>query len=268
MTWKRLVVSSLPGGTFLNDLTSRGEFCLAAQGFSSPLYPKLSRLSSWGACRATLTAMSHTATCHLDQDHTHELPELDRRTREGLRAVGLSLGILGATALAQVAIVVASASVALFADLIHNIGDALTAVPVGIAFALRSARAERYAGLAVVLAILVSGIVAGIAAVDKLINPQTPDHLLALALAGLIGVAGNAVAARVRSRAGEKINSPALIADGHHARVDAMVSGGVVLSAIAVGIGFPIGDPLIALAITAVIGHIAWEAWETIQGRQ
>ncbi len=155
----------------------------------------------------------------------------------------------------------------MLADLIHNVGDALTAVPVGLAFLLRSQRAERYAGLAVVFAIFVSGVVAGVVAVDKLVNRQTPDHLLVLGLAGAIGVVGNGIAARVRSRAGRKLNSPSLVADGHLAKVDAVVSGGVVLSAILVGLGLPIADPLIALAITAVIGHITWEAWGTVHGR-
>lgn len=196
--------------------------------------------------------------------HDHDHPENESRTRDGLKAVGVSLAILGFTAMAQILVFLMSGSAALLADLIHNLGDALTAVPVGLAFLLRSQRAERYAGLAVVFAILVSGAVAGSVAIDKLINRQTPDHLLVLALAGAIGVVGNAVAARVRTRAGEKLHSPALIADGHHAKVDALVSGGVVLSSILVSLGFAVADPLIALAITAMIGHIAWEAWATV----
>ncbi|MQA99034.1 MAG: hypothetical protein GEU78_01865 [Actinobacteria bacterium] len=210
--------------------------------------------------------MSHTATCYLDPAHTHDEPELDARTREGLLAVGVSLAILGFTAIAQFLVFLASGSAALFADLVHNVGDALTAVPVGLAFLLRSQRAERYAGLMVVFAIAVSGVVAGGVAVDKLINGHTPDHLLVLAVAGAIGVVGNGIAARVRTRAGKKLNSPALVADGHHAKVDAVVSGGVALSSVLVGVGLPIADPLIALAITAMIGHITWEAWRTVHG--
>ena len=181
-----------------------------------------------------------------------------------MRAVGLSLAILGLAAAAQVGVFVVTGSVALFADLVHNIGDALTAVPIGMAFMVRSARAERLAGLAVVLAIFISGVVAGVAAVDKLVHPRTPDHLLALSIAGIIGVVGNAIASGVRSRAGQKLESPALIADGDHARVDALVSGAVVLSAVGVRLGFPIADPAIALVITMVIGHIAWDAWRTV----
>jgi len=211
--------------------------------------------------------MSHTATCHLDPTHTHDRPELDARTRHGLRAVGLSLGILGVTTLIQVVVFVASGSAALLADLTHNLGDALTAVPVGAAFLLRSARSERWAGYAVVVAIAISGIVAGTIAVDKLINRQTPDHLVALAIAGIVGVLGNAIAARVRSRAGKHLDSPALIADGYHAKVDALVSAGVVVTAVLVAAGWPLADPIIALVITAMIGHIPWEAWEIVQGR-
>jgi cation diffusion facilitator family transporter len=162
-------------------------------------------------------------------------------------------------------IYVASGSVALLADLIHNAGDAFTAVPLAAAFWLRSERAERAAGVVVVLAILVSAVVAGVLAVDRIIHPLAPDHLLALALAGAIGAVGNAIAARVRLRGGRRLDSPALIADGHHARSDALVSLGVVLSAIVVALGAPIADPLIGLAITALILRITWESWRTVR---
>ncbi len=171
-------------------------------------------------------------------------------------------------AIAQGIVFLASDSVALLADLTHNVGDALTALPVGIAFLLRSARAEKYAGWAVVLAIAASMIVAGVAAVDKLINQETPDHLLVLALAGLIGVVGNGIAAAVRTRAGRKLGSPALIADGHHAKADALVSGGVVLTSALVGVGFPLADPIVALLITATIGHVLIDAWRTVSGHE
>ncbi|MGH2825987.1 MAG: cation diffusion facilitator family transporter [Actinomycetota bacterium] len=212
--------------------------------------------------------MSHTSTCELEGPHSHATPDIDARTRSGLRAVGLSLGILVATAIAQGLVLLASGSVALLADLIHNVGDALTALPVGIAFLLRSARAEKYAGWTVVLAIAVSMIVADVAALDKLINSETPDHLLVLALAGIIGVAGNGVAAGVRTRAGRTLHSSALIADGHHAKVDALVSGGVVLTSVLIGVGVPLADPIVALLITAMIGHVLVEAWHTVSGRE
>ncbi len=205
---------------------------------------------------------------HADGDHSHAhglVDPLIKRSREGLRAVSISLLVLGATAVAQAVIFVLSGSVALLADLIHNVGDALTAVPLGFAFLLRSSRAEGYAGLAVVGAIFVSACVAAYEAIDRLITPEAPDHLYALALAGVIGFGGNLVAAWVRTRAGRKLDSPALVADGDHARVDALVSLGVVLSATVVALGLEIGDPLIALVITAIILRITWQSWHTVR---
>jgi cation diffusion facilitator family transporter len=177
-----------------------------------------------------------------------------------------SFGVLGATAALQTLIFILSGSVALLADLIHNFGDALTAVPLGIAFLLRSDRAEEVAGLAVVAAILISACVAAVEAVNRLINPNAPDHLVALALAGVVGYAGNWVAARIRTRTGRRLKSPALIADGDHARADAYVSLGVVASAAVVALGAPVADPLIGLAITLVILRITWESWRTVRG--
>ena len=188
-----------------------------------------------------------------------------KRSSEGVRAVASALGVLGLTAVAQAVVFALSGSIALLADLIHNAGDALTAVPLGIAFLLRSRRAERLAGLAVVLAILVSACVAGAEAVRRLIDPQEPDHLLALAAAGAIGWAGNLVAARVRTRAGRRLDSPALIADGDHARADAYVSLGVVASAAVVALGVHVADPLIGLAISLVILRITWHSWRTVR---
>ncbi len=198
--------------------------------------------------------------------HSHGLVDASvKRSREGLRAVTLSLGVLTATALAQVAVFLVTDSVALLADLIHNFGDAATAVPLGIAFVLRSERAERWAGLAVVLAIFVSACVAGYEAFERLVDPDAPERLLALALAGLIGFGGNLVAAVIRTRAGRRLDSAALVADGDHARVDALVSLGVTLSAAVVALGLEVADPLIALAITAVILRITWQSWRTIR---
>jgi len=201
------------------------------------------------------------------QTHTHGLvDESIKRSRDGLRVVGISLAVLAITAIAQAGIYIATDSVALLADLIHNGGDALTAVPLAAAFLLRSRRAERAAGLLVVLAILVSAITAGVFAIERLINPLAPEHLLALAVAGIIGVIGNAIAARVRLSGGRRLDSPALVADGHHARTDAIVSAGVVLSAGVVALGAPIADPIIGLVITALILRITWESWNTVRG--
>lgn len=173
--------------------------------------------------------------------------------------------MLLATALAQAVIFLSSNSVALLADLIHNVGDALTAVPLGIAFALRSARAERIAGLFVVLAIFVSAMVALYEAVVRILDPEPLTHLWVLAAAGAIGFVGNEIAAYIRLRAGRRLQSPALIADGYHARTDGLVSLGVVLSAAAVAAGAEIADPLVGLAITLVILRITWHSWLTIR---
>lgn len=188
-----------------------------------------------------------------------------KRSRDGLRAVGLALLVLGLTAAVQVAVFLATNSVALLADLIHNAGDAATAFPLGAAFLLRSERAERCAGLAVVSAIFISACVAGWQSIDRLVNPQQPDHLAALAVAGLIGFGGNWLAAIVRSRAGRRISSPALIADGDHARADALVSLGVVASAAVVALGADIADPLIGLTITLIILRVTWQSLRTVR---
>jgi cation diffusion facilitator family transporter len=188
-----------------------------------------------------------------------------KRSRAGVRAVAWSLAVLGLTAVAQTAIFAASGSIALLADLIHNFGDAATAIPLGLAFLLRSARAERWAGLAVVLAIFMSACVAGYEAVDRLVHPQPPGYLWALALAGALGFAGNWLAARIRTRAGRRLDSAALVADGDHARADAYVSLGVVISAGAVALGLDIADPLVGLAISALILRITWQSWRTVR---
>jgi divalent metal cation (Fe/Co/Zn/Cd) transporter len=192
---------------------------------------------------------------HGDHGHSHGLVDDSiKRSREGVRAVLISLGVLGIAAVVQTLIFAASGSVALLADLIHNFGDALTAVPLGIAFLLRSERAERGAG------------VAGVVAVLRLIDPTPPDHLWALAFAGAVGYVGNLIAARVRLRAGKRLDSPALVADGHHARADAYVSLAVIASAAVVALGVPIADPLIGLTITLVILRITWQSWTTVRG--
>jgi cation diffusion facilitator family transporter len=199
--------------------------------------------------------------------HSHGLVDASiKRSRSGLAAVGWSLLVLALTALAQTAVFVASGSVALLADLIHNFGDAATAFPLAIAFALRSVRAERWAGLAVVLAIFVSACVAGYEAVVRLVDPHEPQYLGALAAAGVVGFAGNWTAARIRTSAGRRLNSAALVADGDHARADAYVSLAVVATAAVVALGLDIADPLIGLGITLVILRITWHSWRTVRG--
>ncbi len=227
--------------------------------------------------------MSHTVTCELEgphdddehhqheDDHGHSHGLVDRsilRSRAGIRAVSLSLAILTVTALAQGFIYYRTLSVALLADLIHNFGDALTAVPLGIAFYLRSARGERWGGLGVVLAIFISALVALGQTIERLIHPRTLTHLWLLAFAGVIGFIGNEIAAQIRLRAGDRLGSPALIADGKHARVDGFVSLGVIASAAVVALGLQIGDPMIGLIITLVILRITWDSWHTVRSAE
>jgi cation diffusion facilitator family transporter len=199
--------------------------------------------------------------------HSHGLIDASiKRSREGVRTVAVALAILAATAAAQALVFALTGSLALLADLIHNGGDALTAIPLGIAFALRSERAERLAGLAVVLAIFFSACVAAYEAIVRLIHASTPDHLAILALAGAVGFAGNWLAGVVRTHAGHRLDSPALIADGEHARVDAYVSLAVIASAVAIAAGAPILDPIIGLGMTAVILRITLASWRTVRG--
>jgi cation diffusion facilitator family transporter len=227
--------------------------------------------------RAEAPEREHEHAHEHDHDHDHDhrhghghshglIDPSIKRSRAGVRAVLISLGVLGLAAVAQAVIFVLSGSVALLADLIHNFGDALTAVPLGIAFLMRSERAERMAGLFVVLAIFISACVAGVEAISRLIHPAPPTHLWALAAAGAIGYVGNFLAAKVRLGAGRRLDSPALIADGNHAAADAYVSLSVIASAIVVALGAPIADPLIGLAITVVILRITWQSWNTVRG--
>jgi cation diffusion facilitator family transporter len=198
--------------------------------------------------------------------HSHGLVDASiKRSKAGLRAVSLSLVVLLVTAAAQLAVFVATSSVALLADLIHNFGDALTAVPLGAAFLLRSFKAEKRAGYFVVVTIFVSACVAAIEAVNRLIHPQHIDHLITLALAGAIGFIGNEIAAQIRLRAGHNLKSPALVADGNHARTDGFVSLAVVASAIVVGLGLDVADPIIGLTITVVILRITWQSFQTVR---
>ena len=213
--------------------------------------------------------MSSHGHVHAAHAHSHGLvADSIKRSREGLRTVALALLVLGLTASAQALVFVASGSVALLADLIHNAGDAATALPLGIAFALRSARADRWAGLAVVFAIFASACVAGYEAIARLIDPREVEQLGALAAAGALGFAGNWWAALIRSRAGHRLDSPALVADGDHARADAYVSLAVVASAAGLALGADLLDPVIGLAITLVILRITWQSLLTVRRPQ
>jgi cation diffusion facilitator family transporter len=177
----------------------------------------------------------------------------------------LSLAALSVTAVLQALIFIATGSVALLSDLVHNVGDALTALPVGVALAIRSEKAERWSGKAVVAAILVSACFAIVASIERLLDPRPLQDLAVVAFAGVIGFIGNEIAAVIRKRAGRRISSPALIADGDHARADGLVSLGVVLSAGMVALGAPLADPLIGLAIGLFILRLTWHAWRTVR---
>jgi len=215
--------------------------------------------------------MSSGSAAHAHDDdhgHGHSHGLVSRSivsSKEGLRAVSWSLLVLLITSALQLAVFVLSGSIALLADLIHNFGDALTAVPLGIAFLLRSFTAEKRAGFFVVATIFVSAMVALWQSIERLIHPQHLKYLWPLAAAGVVGFIGNEIAAQLRTRAGKRLDSPALIADGAHARTDGFVSLSVVASAIVVALGLNIGDPIIGLIITLVILRITWQSFITVQ---
>jgi hypothetical protein len=165
--------------------------------------------------------------------------------------------------------------VALLADTVHNVGDALTAVPLAIAFALLRrpptkrlsygwGRAEDFAGLAVVVIILFSAVYAAYESVARLIEPAAPSHLLATAIAGAVGFIGNEWVAVYRIRSGKRIGLAALVADGYHARVDGFTSLAVVLGVAGVAAGFELADPIVGIAISLVILRIVWQSLRTI----
>jgi cation diffusion facilitator family transporter len=197
------------------------------------------------------------------------------RSRAAMRALLLSLLVLSVTAAFQIVVVVVSGSVALLADTVHNVGDALTAIPLGVAFLLlrrgRSkqltygwGRAEDFAGLAVVAIILFSAVYAAHEAIDRLVNPVPPDHLLATAIAGIVGFVGNEWVAIYRLRAGRRIGSAALEADGYHARIDGFTSLAVVVGVAGVALGFELADPIVGLLISVVIIRIVWQSIRVI----
>ncbi|HET7355386.1 MAG TPA: cation diffusion facilitator family transporter [Nocardioidaceae bacterium] len=206
------------------------------------------------------------ASGHADHDHSHGLVDPSIvRSRAGVRAVSLSLAVLLVTSLVQLAVFLLSDSVALLTDVIHNGGDSLTAIPLGVAFLLRSRQGERWAGYFVVAVILASALLALVEVIDRFLHPQTPTHLWTLFVAGAVGIIGNEVAAIIRWRAGKRLDSAALVADGIHARADGYVSAGIIVSAAFIAFGFPIADPVVGLIITGLILHSTWESWVTIR---
>lgn len=219
----------------------------------------------WGRVRALLHPHSHDMVGQVDT-------ALESSAR-GIRATQVSLGLLLATALAQLAIALASGSVALFADLVHNVADALTSVPLWIAFvvgrrALSTSypygyrRAEDLAGIFIVLMIAVSLVLVGWESVSRLVDPEPMDHPGWVLLAGVIGVVGNELVAVYRLRVGRRIGSAALVADGYHARTDTVASFAVVVAVAGTWLGYPIVDPIVGLLICVVI---AWILKSTVQ---
>jgi cation diffusion facilitator family transporter len=207
--------------------------------------------------------LAHVITPH-SHDSAGKVDPAMETSREGMRALWVSLAVLGATAALQAVVVVLSGSVALLGDTLHNVADALTAVPLGIAFVLgrRAAtrrytygfgRAEDLAGIVIVGVIAVSAVLAGYQAIQRLLHPAEVSYLLAVAAAALIGFAGNEVVARYRIQVGRRIGSAALVADGLHARTDGFTSLAVLLGAGGVAIGWPWADPVVGLVITVAI---------------
>ncbi len=212
---------------------------------------------------------------HLATPHSHEAADkvdtaLESSAR-GMRTLWISLAALAVTAAAQAAVAALSGSVALLGDAIHNGADALTALPLGVAFALgrRAAtrrftygfgRAEDLAGVAVVAVIAASSVLAGWTALTRLLHPHPVTHLPAVAAAAVIGFAGNEAVARYRIRTGRRIGSAALVADGLHARTDALTSLAVLLGAGGAALGLPAADPVVGLLITAAIALVLKDA--------
>lgn len=223
----------------------------------------------------------HHRLGHLVAPHSHDHAELidsATATRDGLRAVGVGLGGLGATAALQIAVLAVSGSVALLADTVHNVADALTAVPIGLAlwlgrrppdrrYAYGYGRAEDLAGIFVVATIALSAAVAGWQAAQRLLDPRLVESPGWLALAGLIGFAGNELVAVHRIRTGRRIGSAALVADGLHARTDGLTSLAVVGAAAGTAAGWPYADPLVGLAISAAIVSVLFHAARDIYRR-
>lgn len=219
---------------------------------------------------------SHGHGAHNDRGHTHGVIDPSITTSErGIWAIKWSFVGLFVTALLQAVVVLLSGSVALLADTIHNFGDAATAVPLWIAFALSRwkpnqrftygyGRVEDLAGVAIVLTITISAIVAGYVTVQRFLHPQPIGYLWAVAGASIAGFIGNEAVAVFRIKVGKEIESAALIADGYHARVDGWTSLAVLFGAAGVWLGYPLADPIVGLLITVAIVQIVWQSGKVI----
>jgi cation diffusion facilitator family transporter len=219
---------------------------------------------------------------HLVRPHSHEAAgKVDaamEASAEGMRALWISLAVLGTTAVIQAAVTAASGSVALLGDTLHNAADALTAVPLGVAFVVGRrpptrrytygfGRAEDLAGIVIVVLILASSALAVYEAVTRLLHPERVSNLIAVALAALAGFTGNELVARYRIRVGRKIGSAALVADGLHARTDGLASLAVLLGAGGAALGWNWADPVVGLVITVAILTVLYQAAREIYRR-
>ena len=212
------------------------------------------------------------------QNHRHSHGTIDpaiAATQRGIWAVKWSFVILFVTALLQILVVLLSNSIALLADTIHNFGDAATAIPLWIAFAFARlkpskrfpfgyGRVEDLAGVAVILTILFSAVVAGYEAINRFLHPSQVNHLWAVIAASIVGFAGNEGVALFRIKVGKEIGSAALIADGYHARVDGWTSLAVLFGTVGVWIGYPMADPLVGIAITVAILFVVWDSGKVV----
>ncbi|MHB8837308.1 MAG: cation diffusion facilitator family transporter [Candidatus Methylomirabilia bacterium] len=208
--------------------------------------------------------------------HTHGTVDPSMLTTErGIWAVKWSFAWLFATALFQAVIVLFTGSIALLADTIHNVGDAATAIPLWIAFRLARrkpsqrftygyGRVEDLAGVSIVLIILFSAAVAAYESIDRFLHPQPVTHLVWVVAAAVIGCLGNEAVAQFRIKVGTEIGSAALVADGHHARVDGLTSLAVLGGAVGVWLGYPSVDPIIGMCITLAILRIVWDSGKSI----
>lgn len=241
-------------------------------------------------------AHSHADNHHDDHAHDHDHDHDDHASSEGhghthgvidpslfssergIAALKISLVGLAFTAILQVIVVYFTGSVALLADTIHNFGDALTALPLWVAFNLSKrpptkrytygyGRVEDLAGLFILLMILISAIVAGYESFQRLFDQQPVTYLWAVVAASIIGFIGNEAVAWYRIKVGKEIGSAALVADGHHARVDGLTSLAVLVGAIGVALGYPLADPLVGMFITVAILKIAWDSGQEIFAR-
>ena len=227
---------------------------------------------------------SHGRLAHLARPHSHsheaaaQVDPAMEASAEGMRALWISLGILGATALVQAVVAALSGSVALLGDTVHNAFDALTVIPLGVAFLVgRRAPSRRYtygygraedlAGVVIVALMLGSSALAAYQAVTRLLHPQRVSDLGAVAVAALAGFAGNELVAWYRIRVGRRIGSAALVADGLHARADGLTSLAVLLGAGGLALGWTWADPVAGLAITATVLTVACQAAREIGRR-